>query len=116
MTNISVQLKTLREKNKITQSEMAKILGVKERGAVSLYESGKRKLTLVQYFKLIDHFGESAYEAFEIKNQKPNTSQMLEEEGVMYITQASELKSKYIACLEEKEKLRQRISELEAKK
>lgn len=122
MKNISVQLKTLRENNKLNQSEMAKILGVKERGAVSLYENGKRRLTLAQYFKLLDHFGESAYKAFGLtksSQQSENESQLLQEDRAVYKTElnleVSQLKSKYIACLEEKEKLRQRILELESK-
>jgi transcriptional regulator with XRE-family HTH domain len=123
MKNISEQLKALREKNDLTQSDMAVILGVKERGAVSLYETGKRKLTLAQYFKLLSHFGEEAQRILvpsTFKKKETCADQIVEESGVMYVTNSkaelSELKSKYIACLEEKENLRQRISELENKK
>jgi len=123
MKNISVQLKALRENNNLNQSEMAKILGVKERGAVSLYETGKRKLSLEQFFKLIEHFGDSAYHAFDFGEKKRifnDGSQIIEENGVMYVRDNSstviDLQRKYIDCLEEKDKLKSIIATLESNK
>jgi transcriptional regulator with XRE-family HTH domain len=111
MKKISIQLKTLRQNNKLSQSEMAKILGVQERGAVSLYESGKRNITLEQYFMLLEHFGESAYQVFGMRLSngindailyKDNSAQLIKK----LQTELDLLKSKYIACLEAKDKLK----------
>jgi transcriptional regulator with XRE-family HTH domain len=90
---------------------MAKILGVQERGAVSLYESGKRNITLEQYFMLLEHFGESAYQVFGIRLLNgTNDSVYLKDNSTQLIkklqTELDLLKSKYIACLEAKDKLK----------
>ena len=46
-----VRLKLLRKKNKLTQAELSKILGISQ-ASYSLYETGKQDLTISLLLKL----------------------------------------------------------------
>ena len=54
-------LRSIREENKKTVAEVAKVLGTSET-AVYLYESGKRKISLDQVLALSQFYDDSAEE------------------------------------------------------
>ena len=50
-----VRLKLLRKKNKLTQAELSKILGISQ-ASYSLYETGKQDLTISLLLKLSRYY------------------------------------------------------------
>jgi len=57
-------LKKIREKNNITQEEMAKLLGYKHKSAYGKLEKGERKISLEQAKKISDFFKMKIEEIF----------------------------------------------------
>ena len=53
---ISLRLKDIRKKSKMTQTDIAKILGI-TREAYGMYESGKRQVSIEVLDKLSEYYG-----------------------------------------------------------
>ncbi|MCL2176938.1 MAG: helix-turn-helix domain-containing protein [Firmicutes bacterium] len=50
------RLKAIREKNNLTQKQLAKALGIKT-SEIEMYESGKREPRIFRLIQLCDYFG-----------------------------------------------------------
>jgi transcriptional regulator with XRE-family HTH domain len=60
-----IEVRKLMDQKGITQEELAPVLGVKTRGAVGHYLSGRRKLKAEQFWALLKYLGVEAKDLFE---------------------------------------------------
>jgi transcriptional regulator with XRE-family HTH domain len=60
-----VEVRKLMDEKGISQEDLAPILGVKTRGAVGHYLSGRRKMKAERFYALLKHLGVEAKDLFE---------------------------------------------------